>query len=227
MKTTTIGIAATSFLFSMCFVSCSPKSTSSSATKESTPTDSPSSVSSALDPKIWTDANAATLSLVIKTDKSVSLDAAKFPDRDYRKKFNDNLEAVQKAFNSGNMLLAFALKVRTEYSDLNADKQNGEMRIVFNLYRDQEASWPKGTETLNMQIWGARIPHSPPTSSQVATGPLLKYDLLLAGNPQKDGAIKGTAMGRVFVDSSGADFASPEFGLKPVLPENQLERSWH
>jgi hypothetical protein len=157
----------------------------------------------------WGKANAAALTLTIKSIGDVALDPAKFPERDYAKKLSDGMK---KDYSRG------------IYRELETDKATGEIRIVLNLYRDEESSWPAESNSWNIQVWGARtsdIMGAFSISMKPQSGPLLQYDLILTGNPNESGVIIGTATGLVIFNkgktAKGAKFDKAQFELKPFV----------
>lgn len=164
---------------------------------------------------LWSDANVATLTFTMMQKSDAHLDASKFPKRDYAKKFNDKLDAIQKSFSAGDFGQALALKFRIQYSELVVNTEKGEVRVVLALFRDEEAKWPKGDGIIDVQVWGVRKPADKPTSAEVLQTPLLKYDLIMDGKVQPDGIIKGKMAGVVFVDELRSSFSNLDFELKP------------
>lgn len=168
--------------------------------------------------ELWSDAKVATLTFTVKQKSEASLEASKFPKRDYAKKFNDALQAITKEVENGGFVKALALRGRIEYSELVVDKDKGEVRVVFMLYRVDEKKWPKGDESIEVQVWGVRKPANNPLKTQNLATPLLKYDLILRGKTQRDGVIKGKMTGVIFVDKSRSSFSNIDFELKPGQP---------
>jgi len=144
--------------------------------------------------------------VTINSIGDVALDPSKFPERDYSKKLAD---AMKKDYSHG------------IYRELQADKANGQLRIVLNLYRDEESSWPDGSDSVNVQVWGSRtadIMGQTSISMKPQSGPLLQYDLILTGSTQPDDSIKGTATGLVILDTGkdakGMKFDNAQFRLR-------------